>query len=781
MNSELTETTSSKLQRLFPKISIAVLIVATVVAYSPMLQNLFNGDDYAHFAWVIKAAADPKLVLQNFYSSWMGVFTTYFYRPLCAVFMYTDYCIWGSNAFGYHLTSLLFHLAASTAIGLLTYQIATGTRETRWIWTLSAAGLFALYPIHPEASTWIACRGDVLSTLFCVLCVWFFVRWNYVKVRRLFAASVFCYVLGVCSKESAVTIPAILFLYSSLVRKDGFFLPTRNTLPFWLVLAAYFQVRYISFGTFLGGYSNALGSDPILSYAPRWLHSLQIMFVPFNFYTMSHNNLLVYLWIASLVISFIAIAVLSIKNDDLRRRALFLILWTAITIIPIIKFFWLRSNFEGTRNVYISTAPLCMFLTLGLSYLEKPRLLKRLGLVALGAMLLAAGISLYRVNKTWEVAGMEMRSFTKAVNDLYRANPNPPLFYFAGVPNQIAGAAVGINAIDAMMQPPFLEHPVNFGGYFAPEDKTFTFGARRQNFLVPANSIPVVYIWNTQNKTLVPFRPVEDEDYERIWEGKDLAELLWNSSQVSVSKNGLVALAGEKKDKNATITLGFKNQVDGWKAQVLTLKFDFIGGNVFQEPPFVTVNFKNNLQSSPRLSDPSDEVAIAPGGKGEIVTIPMRGNSTWSLGGDITALTLRFPRGWNIYLKEVDVSNGAHQIPTIKLDPKLKRAKEGVILASEMGDSCKISFDTSNIPGASKTLLEITDANTPFGVLNSPALSEHTSRTMKSSQTKGEFEINRKDFPASGIYQLRVRALDAKDKPVGLASDHVILMNTTIQ
>jgi len=780
MNSEITETISSKLNRLLPRISIAILIVATVVAYSPVLQNIFNGDDYGHLAWVYKAAADPNLVLQNFYSSWMGVFTTYFYRPLAAVFMYTDYCIWGTNAFGYHLTSLLFHLAASTAIGLLTFQLATGTKASRWIWTISAGGLFALYPIHPEASTWIACRGDVLSTLFCVLCLWFFVRWNYVKKRRLLAASVFCYALGVCSKESAVTIPAILFLYSMLVRKDGFFLPIRNTLPFWLVLTAYFQVRYIAFGTFLGGYSSALGSDPILSYAPQWLHALKVMFVPFNSHTMNMSNVLVYLWCVCLAFSILAMLLLSAFNKDVGRRALFLIAWTAITIIPIIKFFWLRDNFEGTRNVYISTAPMCMLITIGLSYLEKPRFLRRASLVALCTMIVAAGISLYKVNKTWEAAGIEMKLFTKAVNDLYRANPNPPLLYFVGVPNQLKGAAVGINAIDAMMGPPYLDKPVAYGGFFAPGDKTFTFGVRRQNFVVPESSIPVVYRWNVETKTLQPLRlSAQEERYDYCWKGKDLVELLQNKSDVSVGKNGLVALSGENNDKHALIRLDFNKQLDGWKAQVLTFKFDFIGGKVYQEPPLLNVQFKNDLQS--HHVEISEEVAVCPGGKGEVVTVPMRGNANWSLGGDISHLMLTFPRGWNIYLTEVDATDGGEQIPSIKVDSKLKQSREGVILASEMGDTCKIIFDTSNVGGAVKTLLEISEVNTPFGILNSPTLSDHTSRTMTAPGTKGFFAIYRRDFKASGIYQLRVRALDSNGKPLGLASDHVILMNTTIQ
>jgi protein O-mannosyl-transferase len=813
MTSEHAEY-SSRLKRILPIAAIAILIAATVAAYSPILQNLFNGDDYAHLAWVYKAAADPKLVLQNFYSSWMGVFTTFFYRPLCAVFMYTDYCIWGSNAFGYHLTSLLFHLAASTAVGLLTYELAGGSKETKWIWTIAAAGLFALYPIHPEASTWIACRGDVLSTLFCVSSVWCFARWNRIKNRWWYAASVFCYVLGLCSKESAVTIPAILLLYSILVRKDGIFIPLRNTFPFWLTLAAYFQVRYISFGTFLGGYSSALGSDPILTYMPRWLHSLRVMFIPFNFELINHRSdfLPILVWVICLATSLISLAVLAVRDSELRRQALFLLGWTALTIIPILKFFWLKGNFEGTRNVYISTAPLCMCIVLGLSYLGKPRLIRYASIAALCALVSIAGIWLYDTNKTWEEAGIEMRSFTQAVNELYRSHPNPPLFYFAGVPNEIHGAAAGINAVDALMRPPYLDKVVNYGGYFAPGDKTFTFGARRQNFVAGEHSPPVVYLWNTEKKEILPTKlEPDDGTYEVSWNSSNLASLLqrereggserggergrdrgrgrgngrWGGrggwgDRAQAGDDGLIIKSGEHDFWNPTVVLNFQDlKPDSWKAQILTLKFDFLGGKVYQEPPLVAVQFENSLQ--PEFKEVTEEVAMAPGGNGEVVTIPMRGNAYWSLGGDCRRLKISFPRGWNIRLTDVAFSGGAKQIPSIQVDPKLKEGREGMILASAMGDSCQIAFDTSNVPGATKTLLEITEANTPFGLLNSPNLSDHTSRTLTEPNTKGTFEIDRKDFPASGIYQLRVRGLDENGKPVGLASDHVILMNTTIQ
>ena len=104
------------LRQLLP---LTILIVLVVVAYKPVLFDFFLGDDFVHLIWLKKAMLEPGLIVKNFYSNWLDITTTSFYRPLISVFMASDYYFGGANGLTFHLTNLFFHLVATTTIFFL--------------------------------------------------------------------------------------------------------------------------------------------------------------------------------------------------------------------------------------------------------------------------------------------------------------------------------------------------------------------------------------------------------------------------------------------------------------------------------------------------------------------------------------------------------------------------------------------------------------------------------------------------------------------------------------
>src|SRR3990167_7438096 len=100
-------------------LSLVFVLAATLVAYSPVLFNFFNGDDFVHLTWLNDAIANPELIWRNFHSSWLDGTTTRFYRPLISVFMVSDYLIWGANGLGFRITNLLCHGVSTIFIFLI--------------------------------------------------------------------------------------------------------------------------------------------------------------------------------------------------------------------------------------------------------------------------------------------------------------------------------------------------------------------------------------------------------------------------------------------------------------------------------------------------------------------------------------------------------------------------------------------------------------------------------------------------------------------------------------
>ena len=97
------------------------------------------------------------------------------WTPATWVTFGADYLLWGMDARGYHLTSLLLH--AATAVGL--YLVAlrllrasvTGSDRALRLGALAAALVFAIHPLRVETVAWMTERRDVTSAFWFMLTV----------------------------------------------------------------------------------------------------------------------------------------------------------------------------------------------------------------------------------------------------------------------------------------------------------------------------------------------------------------------------------------------------------------------------------------------------------------------------------------------------------------------------------------------------------------------------------------------------------------------------------
>ena len=136
---------------------------------------------------------DPWYVSKNPHVSgglnWPAVawaFTTggdFYWHPLTWLSHQLDAMLFGLNAGGHHLTSVLLHVVNTLLLfvllawsgGVSPTTRANVTRVIRdapadLVWRSAVvAALFGLHPLHVESVAWVAERKDVLSTLFWML------------------------------------------------------------------------------------------------------------------------------------------------------------------------------------------------------------------------------------------------------------------------------------------------------------------------------------------------------------------------------------------------------------------------------------------------------------------------------------------------------------------------------------------------------------------------------------------------------------------------------------
>ncbi|MDQ2668335.1 MAG: tetratricopeptide repeat protein [Gemmatimonadota bacterium] len=214
---------------------LAPVCVGTVtfLAFLPALHNGFvSWDDDKNFL------ANPHyrgLGLEQL--NWM--WTTFHmghYAPLTWMTLGLDYVLWGMNPMGYHLASVLLHVANAVAlyfvarmlfrsVGALpavagnarpraNREILEGEFErTSTFAAAVAALLFALHPLRVESVAWATERRDVLSLLFALLCLLAYLRsTGDVHARRWYWTSVVLFACALLSKATVMTLPIVLLV-----------------------------------------------------------------------------------------------------------------------------------------------------------------------------------------------------------------------------------------------------------------------------------------------------------------------------------------------------------------------------------------------------------------------------------------------------------------------------------------------------------------------------------------------------------------------------------------
>ena len=130
-------------------------------------------------------------------------FTTFHatnWHPLTWLSHMLDVSLFGPEAVGAHVVSVLWHLGSSVLF-YLGLSRATGAR-----WTAAlAAALFAIHPLRVESVVWIAERKDVLCTFFYLLALLL-----YGKGARGWALGAAA--LALLAKPMAVTLPLALLI-----------------------------------------------------------------------------------------------------------------------------------------------------------------------------------------------------------------------------------------------------------------------------------------------------------------------------------------------------------------------------------------------------------------------------------------------------------------------------------------------------------------------------------------------------------------------------------------
>ncbi|MFI5348941.1 MAG: tetratricopeptide repeat protein [Elusimicrobiota bacterium] len=208
-------TDRERAERIEVRLLAGLIAAAILAAFAPILENgvlkwddlLFVGKD-APSTW---GWAALRWAFADFH---LGQ-----YVPLACLSHVADFQLWGSNAGGYHLTSLLWHAAGGLVwfsfwLRLLSSQVPPARRSDASLAAAAATLLFCLHPLRVESVAWLAERRDVLCGFFYAAALRLYLESCLTprNAARWRLSAFACFGLSLLSKVAGANLPAALLI-----------------------------------------------------------------------------------------------------------------------------------------------------------------------------------------------------------------------------------------------------------------------------------------------------------------------------------------------------------------------------------------------------------------------------------------------------------------------------------------------------------------------------------------------------------------------------------------
>ena len=350
---------------------VAIVLLLAALPYLGMLRNdfVYTYDDKALIldsAYVHSAQHLREVLTSTLFSNQGAPGGPPYYRPIAKLGFLLCYQIFGPNALGFHLISLVLNVAVASILFIFAERLL-GSRLAAF----AVAVLFALLPVHVEAVAWISAVTDIEVTLFYILTFWFFLRIATPGGTRIWtvAAMTGSFILALLSKEPAVTLPLLATFYEHFCRSDRgqttFQQKMLRYAPLWILTLVYVMLRVRLMGSFVHvKRMNPISTlDTLLSalaligqYVGELLWPFHLS--AFHLFHASHSFLELPVLAGLLTLGSCAALVYALW---IRERILaFGVVWLFVTLAPVLNARWMSAYVLGERYLYLPSVGFCL-------------------------------------------------------------------------------------------------------------------------------------------------------------------------------------------------------------------------------------------------------------------------------------------------------------------------------------------------------------------------------------------------------------------------------------
>lgn len=786
-------------------IPLLALILINVICFSRTLNGYFLADDFVHVAFLHRVfQGHPELLWQNFYTNWMQTQGTQFYRPLISLTLALDYLLYGAQGWGFHLSNTVYQILSSIFLYFFTRRLLRGTGTSCATWAaFFTAALFSAFPLHCEVVSWIVGRVDSVCTTFYFAGLWLFMRWYQDKGKLSLILSLVSFILSLCSKEMAITLPPVLFLICFMEAagslKQRVLEALKASWIFWAVLCVYLGMRTVFLGTVSGGYTGSIGEGLSQSLYSRWFggESFSKVLYPLNEEAFAGDNKLrkVLRLIYTLVGSFFVLRLAFFKKlNPFNKYFAFAIAWFVLAMVPTYQVFNITQNLQGSRFIYLGSAPLCLFIVLLVMPLVQGfplRSVQGVGRLSsyglLGALLICFAQITYKNNISWAHASNELRDFRQAIeNETAKLKPEQKLIIF-NLPQRNSGAHMLYNAamLSVLLEPPL--SPAGISGKVVTFEP-MTYGdsgliiVSRLRKLLRQPSLYSGFEWDSEKHALVPV----------VMESRGITEKILLSSNMEFDTHNTTSGNNYSENQYASAyaspvpsRVSGNLCLDSGPIDLDCLDVDFIDVELSYKrdkpevsKPYVMLfwaNEKEPLFDGKRILVET----IEEDSKFQKCRFTVSQHKNWIESGSVKWLRLAWaPGDYKLTVRKITAVTGGIALLETKPGSFVEEIDGVYRLLSSKG---VLNYDVSSIPQAIGCIVEVSKPNSWFehysGHYRETSLSGQALKVLplykSAPASKGQFAIEQNMFPISGYYQVRVAAVNQNGNVVGYVSDPV--------
>jgi Tfp pilus assembly protein PilF len=367
---------TANVPRLPTWLGIVIVLALTFAVYTPTLRYQFVHDDRGQI--VENPAIHTWSSVPTYFTAhvWAGVMPNEwvnYYRPLFLLWVRFNEAVFGDQAWGWHLSTILTHVLTTLLLYLLVLRMGIG-RDV----ALLAALIFGLHPAHIEAVAWISGVNEPLLGIFLIGSLLAYLKWrsnepNHLKWK---AISLVLFACALLTKENALSLPGLLLVYEWIFGMEwGQRLEPKKILnwcgetigriwPYFLAVALYVPARIYA----IKGFSHNVTPLSTAQLVFTWPSLLWFWFSHlvwpvglssyYSFPAVIHPTLRNFILPAIVDVLVAAVVFACVRRS---RPAAFFAVWLVLPLIPLLNLRVFSANdFAHDRHLYLPSVGLAV-------------------------------------------------------------------------------------------------------------------------------------------------------------------------------------------------------------------------------------------------------------------------------------------------------------------------------------------------------------------------------------------------------------------------------------